>query len=116
MAAQSNGAVAAWGASPSLPTGVGNVVAVAAGEYHSLAITSSGTVLDWGANHSGEGIVPAGLSNVVALAAGWSYSLALCASASVSGSLQLLNPVWTSNTFSVALLSQSERFYRVHAK
>jgi hypothetical protein len=90
-------------------------VAVAAGEYHSLALTSSGAVLDWGADQSGEGIVPAGLSKVVAVAAGWSYSLALCASAGISGSWQLLDPAWTNNVFSVAFPSQSGLSYTLQA-
>lgn len=107
LAVESNGTVVAWGTPPPLPAGLSGVVAAAAGEYHSLALTASGSVLDWGANQSGEGVVPNGLSNVVAVAAGWSYSLALCASAAASPpSLELVNPAWTNNTFSVNLQSQ----------
>jgi len=47
------------------------VVAIAAGERHSLALTAQGRVATWGMD------VPSGLSNVVAIAAGRSHSLAL---------------------------------------
>jgi alpha-tubulin suppressor-like RCC1 family protein len=43
-----------------------NVVAIAAGYYHSLALKSDGTVVAWGYNYEGETNVPAGLTNVVA--------------------------------------------------
>jgi hypothetical protein len=57
--------------------GLGNVVAVAAGVDHSLALKSDGTVVAWGGNSSGQTNVPAGLGNLVAVAAGFQFSLAL---------------------------------------
>jgi hypothetical protein len=61
-----------------------NVVAVAGGAYHSLALKADGTVVAWGAGTSnalapnyGQAMVPAGLTNVVAVAAGFYHSLAL---------------------------------------
>jgi hypothetical protein len=54
-----------------------NVVAIAAGNYHDLALKSDGTVVAWGRNDDGQTNVPAGLSRVVAIAAGWYHSLAL---------------------------------------
>ena len=48
---------------------VDNVVAIAAGDYHSLALKSDGTVVGWGYNVNNQTTVPAGLSNVVAIAA-----------------------------------------------
>ncbi len=53
------------------------MVAVAAGELHSVALKNDGTVVAWGNNADGETNVPAGLSNVVAIAAGYSHNLAL---------------------------------------
>ena len=67
---------------PSVPAGLTNLVAVAAGHAHCLALHNDGTVTAWMAcrgmypNH-GQANVPAGLSNVVALAGGFSHSLAL---------------------------------------
>src|SRR5262249_10645082 len=81
-------------------TGLSNVIAVAAGEYHSLALRADGTVMAWGENEDGQlGLgtttgpeecsskyvcaktprkVP-GLSNVIAISAGYYSSLALLA-------------------------------------
>ncbi len=75
------GTVAAWGdnrfGQTSVPAGLTNVVAVAGGFYHSLALKSDGTVVAWGDNGDGEASVPAGLTGVVAIAGGGSHSLAL---------------------------------------
>ncbi|MFM7678288.1 MAG: hypothetical protein ACKO83_05510, partial [Roseiflexaceae bacterium] len=64
-----------------IPTTVqnSNVIAVAAGTYHSLALLNDGTVRAWGCigRTSGQCSVPAGLSNVIAIAAGANHSLAL---------------------------------------
>src|SRR6267143_982811 len=51
--------------------------AIAAGNYHSLALKSDGTVLAWGENGSGQSTVPANLSGIVAISAGGFHSLAL---------------------------------------
>ena len=75
--------VVAWGdngyGQTDVPGGLSNVVAIAAGEYHSLALTAEGTVVAWGDNDYGQTNVPSGLSNVVAIAAGGYHSLALTA-------------------------------------
>lgn len=75
------GAVVAWGANgngqTTIPAGLTDVVAVAAGQSHSLALKRDGTLVAWGKNDLGQTNVPAGLSNVVAITAGQSYSLAL---------------------------------------
>jgi hypothetical protein len=79
--------VATWtdlsGLRPAIPPGLTNVVGIANGHGHSLAITSDGTVAAWGVGipfmtgDYGQTNVPAGLSNVVAVAGGWVHSLAL---------------------------------------
>src|SRR6185312_15398947 len=54
-----------------------NVVAIAGGNYHSLALRGDGTVVAWGDDSAGQTNVPPGLSNVVAVAAGGFHSMAL---------------------------------------
>ena len=80
--------MAAWGWNPfgqtTVPAGLSNVVALAAGMYHSLAVRTDGTVAAWGWNMYGQTTVPAGLSNVVAVACGDSLSLALRADGTVA--------------------------------
>ncbi|MGA2750079.1 MAG: hypothetical protein ABSG59_15000 [Verrucomicrobiota bacterium] len=62
-----------------------NLVAIAAGNEHSLALKSDGTVAAWGLNGSGETNVPASLSGVIAIAAGETHSLALKSDGTVVG-------------------------------
>jgi alpha-tubulin suppressor-like RCC1 family protein/subtilisin-like proprotein convertase family protein len=75
------GNVVAWGENnfgqTNVPSGLNNVVAVAAGYYHNLALKRDGTVTAWGYNLYHQTNVPVGLSNVVAVAAGEYHSLAL---------------------------------------
>jgi uncharacterized protein (TIGR02597 family) len=82
-----DGTVIAWGdnglGQTAVPSGLSNVVAIAAGEWHTLALKADGTVIAWGANNVGQGTVPAGLSNVVAIAACGYHNLALKADATV---------------------------------
>jgi alpha-tubulin suppressor-like RCC1 family protein len=67
---------------------LGDVLRVAGGSYHSLALRKDGTVVAWGAGTNypkiptgsvsfGQSMVPAGLGNVVDIAAGGYHSLAL---------------------------------------
>jgi hypothetical protein len=53
------------------------VVAIAAGEFHSLALRNDGTVVAWGYDYYGQADVPAGLTNVVDVGAGSLFSAAL---------------------------------------
>ena len=59
-----------WSSGAIPPRGLTNAVAIAAGSYHSLALTGRGTVVGWGSNQEGQARIPPGLSNVVAIAAG----------------------------------------------
>ncbi len=105
LAAGADGTVWAWGYNSEGQLGIGtngvssftnrpvrlelnNVVAVAAGDNHSLALLSNGTVQAWGRGAEGQlgngsnaktnqPVQVQGLSNVVAIAAGYNYSLAL---------------------------------------
>ena len=79
---KSNGTIVAWGynnyGQTNVPAGLSNVVAIAAGGDHSLALKSDGTVVAWGAGAKldlstgadyGQAMVPS-LSGVSAIAAG----------------------------------------------
>ena len=59
------------------PTNLTNVVAIAGGGAHSLALQADGTVVGFGDNSYGQISVPIGLSGVVAISAGAFDSLAL---------------------------------------
>jgi hypothetical protein len=61
------------------------VVAIAAGDFHSLTLRADGTVVGWGYTNYGQARVPDGLSNVVAIAAGDTHSLALKADGTFVG-------------------------------
>ncbi|HWV98768.1 MAG TPA: immunoglobulin domain-containing protein [Candidatus Acidoferrum sp.] len=60
-----------------VPGDATNIVSIAAGYIHVLALRIDGTVEAWGESYLGATSVPAGLSNVVALAGGDNHSLAL---------------------------------------
>lgn len=87
-----------------IPAGLTNAIAIAAGGSHALALKVDGTVVGWGSNARGQITIPAGLSDVVAIAASAvqggvppnysylnDYSLALKADGTVVG--------WGDNTF-----------------
>jgi uncharacterized repeat protein (TIGR02543 family) len=80
-AATPPGTVVAWGNNlfnqTNVPPDLTNIVAMAAGGYHSLAVKSNGLVAAFGYNGDGEATVPPGLSNVVSVAGGGWHSLAL---------------------------------------
>jgi hypothetical protein len=71
--------VIAWGNNSEGQTRVPsleNVIAVAAGAEHSLALTSAGTVVAWGDNASGQSTVPtAALTGVTQIAAGFNHNV-----------------------------------------
>jgi uncharacterized repeat protein (TIGR01451 family) len=80
--------ISGWGdnasGQTSIPPGLSNVVALAAGRYHDLCLRSDGTVVAWGGDSYGQTNVPAGLANVVAVAAGDALSVALRADGTVA--------------------------------
>jgi hypothetical protein len=85
--------VVGWGSNNdgqrTIPAGLTNVSAIAAGPYHSLALKDDGTVVGWG-NASGA-TVPVGVTHVSAIAAGERHSLALKQDRTVVG--------WGSNNY-----------------
>lgn len=77
------GTVIAWGdnriGQTAVPPGLSNVIAISAGEWHSLALKADGTVVAWGADHG----VPSDLTNVVVIAAAGFHNLALTGNGAV---------------------------------
>lgn len=71
----------AWGSNSrnqsSIPGGLTEVMAIAAGSLHTLALRSNGTVVAWGYNDALQTNVPAGLTGVRAVAASNRHNLAL---------------------------------------
>jgi hypothetical protein len=82
-----DGTVQAWGyngfGQVNVPASATNLVAIAAGQYFSLALRADGTVMAWGNNNAGQANVPPVATNVVAISAGHAHSLALRADGTV---------------------------------
>jgi alpha-tubulin suppressor-like RCC1 family protein len=111
-------------AEPLLVEGLTEVTAVAAGQYHSLALLSSGAVMAWGRNSSGQlgngtttgsdvPVVVGGLGEVTAVAAGATHSLALLGNGTVvawgnNEKGELGNGTRTNSTLPVAVSGLTE--------
>jgi hypothetical protein len=63
--------VVAWGSNSygqtNVPPEASNVIAIAGGWYHSVALRANGTVVAWGRNDIGQTNVPPGLTNAIAI-------------------------------------------------
>ena len=88
----------AWGDNSfgqlNLPAELTNLVAIAAGAYHNLALRADGTVLGWGYDDDGECEPPPALHDAIAIAAGGYHSLAIKANNTVI--------VWGANDYGQA--------------
>lgn len=75
--------IAAWGNNDEqqveIPAGLTNIVRIASGEEHGLALRADGTLAAWGSNFNGQSVIPAAFSNrvAVAIAATGRHNLAL---------------------------------------
>ena len=89
LALQSGGRIVAWGnndyGQSAVPSGLSNMMSVAAGSRHSVALRADNTVVAWGENSYGQGGVPALATNVTAIAAGGDHNLAVRADGRVVG-------------------------------
>jgi hypothetical protein len=81
----SDGTLFCSGALPPAPDAATNVVAVAAGGRHALALRADGVLIAWGGNYFGQTSVPDSVTNVVAIAAGGDSSVALLANGTIVG-------------------------------
>jgi hypothetical protein len=86
--AVANGVVIAWGSNSdgqrAVPAGLSNVVGLAAGAQHSVALRADGQVVGWGNNSQGQLTVPPGVTNVTVITAGFFHTAALQADGTVA--------------------------------
>ena len=104
--------VTAWGdnsgTQTNVPTGLEDIVAVAGGDYHSIAQRRNGTLLGWGFNGDGQTTVPTNVLRFVAIAAGGSHNLAITERGGVIGwgrndfNQRTIPPSATNNVVSIA--------------
>jgi alpha-tubulin suppressor-like RCC1 family protein len=89
LALRSDGTVLGWGSNffgeATIPAGLPEIRAVAAGGDFSVVLTATGEVVAWGAGYAGQTNLPSGLGNVTAIAAGYHHALALLAGGTVVG-------------------------------
>ncbi|WCJ58814.1 immunoglobulin domain-containing protein [Fontisphaera persica] len=75
------GNMVAWGDASGrqapAPPGLHDVVAVAGGDFHSVALRFNGQLAAWGYNHQGQITMPSNLPPLVAIAAGANHTLGL---------------------------------------
>ena len=103
--------VLAWGDNSinqgqlNVPANLSNVVAIAGGGIHVLALKNDGAVTAWGDNTFDETNVPIGLSNVVAIWAAGTINMAMVADGSiVSWGMGSTNvPIGVSNVVEIAI-------------
>jgi alpha-tubulin suppressor-like RCC1 family protein len=133
------GATSTWELTPVQVTGLASVIAVAAGSYHALALTSGGDVYAWGLNDKGQlgtGDTPEELtphptpelvlSGAIAISAASFHSVALMADGTVKAwgdntygqvgdntTTQRLTPTTVLNLSGITAISAS--FYHSHA-
>ncbi len=83
MGLRKDGSLVCWGANRVPPKPATNIVAIAAGARHELALRADGVLLAWGNSYYGQTDVPAGATNLTSVAAGAYHSLALVGSGNV---------------------------------
>jgi hypothetical protein len=91
-----------------------NVLAIAAGEAHSLALVAPGSLVAWGGNAYGQSLVETNTLAVTAIAASGSHSLALMGR-QPSGP-RLNNPVRTGHLVSVSVPTLRGKAYFLQYK
>src|SRR5439155_10789444 len=89
------------------PSSANNVIAIACGDYHDLALRSDGTVVGWGQNTYAQASGATNATNIMAIATGNEFSLALRANGTVMGwgyigSGQITIPSTATNVIAIA--------------
>ena len=84
LAVRTDRTLSGWGSgvtnsSASLPQGLTDVVAVAAGNLHAMALTGDGRIIVWGDTSNGQNVVPVVPGGFAAMASGRRHCLALTA-------------------------------------
>ncbi len=106
----------AWGSGyfgqTNVPAGLTNVVGIAGGGYHSMALLANGTAIAWGNNAYGQTIVPSVPTNMVAIAAGVFHSLALLDPKIIPC---LSEPVYGNGVFRLSLRTFLRRNYSLES-
>jgi len=70
--------IISWAGAPgNPPAGATNIVALAGGDGHALALRADGKVFAWGQNNFGQTAVPPDITNAVRIVAGSTHSIAL---------------------------------------
>ncbi len=81
IALTTQGDVVAWGDNTfgqcNIPTGMGKIVNIAVGSYHSIALAENGTVFSWGWNGRGQCDIPPDIGKVISISSGMETSLLL---------------------------------------
>ncbi|KAA5805771.1 S-layer homology domain-containing protein [Thermoanaerobacterium thermosaccharolyticum] len=72
-----NGTTASYSSTPVQVKGISDVVAISAGDYHTVALKNDGTVWTWGGYDGSIPVQVKGISNVKAISAGYRYTVAL---------------------------------------
>ena len=105
------GDITPWGstafAENTIPAGLTNAVAIAAGSSHAVGLSADGHVFTWGSNSFGQTNTPGAMTNAVAIAAGDEFSLALKSDGTVVGwgsdlFFQTNVPSYVSNVVAIA--------------
>jgi hypothetical protein len=91
-----------------------NIIAVAGGASHSLALSGSGSLVAWGSNWKNQCDVPVGLTTGTGMAAGEAHTLLL-----LDGTVPMpraLLPALTGSGFSVLVQTLNRHFYGLEYK
>ncbi len=110
---KADGTVTVWGdntfGQTNIPPDLSNVVAIAAGWYHSLAVKADGTIAPCDTNST----VPQGLTNAIAVGAGLYHNLALKGVSPPLLHAPMVNPKITTTGFRLFIPTQSGKVYRL---
>src|SRR5260221_462888 len=96
--------VIAWGdntyGQTNVPSGLTNIIAIAAGYDTSLVLKGDGTMVSWGVDSE----IPAGFPNLIAVSAGFLYNVGLRADRTLAGwgFFQVALPLGVTNVAAVA--------------